>query len=81
MLDVVTAQLRDGFASLDPAATHQDPAPIEEDGADQDPAEPCGQTVPALIRPGRRPAGHFTPMRWSADMTSARTLELTEKPA
>jgi hypothetical protein len=30
---------------------------------------------------GRRPAGHSIPMRWSADMTPARTLELTGKQA
>jgi len=30
------ASLRDGFANLNPAATHQDPAPIQEDGADQE---------------------------------------------
>jgi hypothetical protein len=35
----------------------------------------------ALTGPGRRPARHSTPTRWSADMTSARTLELPEKPA
>jgi hypothetical protein len=29
---------------------------------------------------GRRPAGHFTPMRRRADMTSACILALTGKP-
>ena len=30
---------------------------------------------------GRRPAGHFTPMRWRAGMMSARMLALIQKAA